>query len=187
VETVVRGARELPRVRCTDGDPSCDADPSADRCGFTLGWCLNNADPRLACTARGLRRAAIGSAELGRLAARALRAGAMAAIAGASGGGAVLRGPAVLFAPLYTAENTCTREVTVAVAVRRRGTRRRPGRALVTTIATGRGRLRDVDRIRLFCDPAPTRPSSIPPSSAPDVGCDGLHRRRESPAEWMME
>src|SRR5205814_4054293 len=59
VETVVAGAHGTSTVSCTDGDPACDGDPTAGRCGFTVSWCFNNVDPRLRCTANGLRRFAL--------------------------------------------------------------------------------------------------------------------------------
>src|SRR5512147_2401575 len=44
-------------VDCTDGDPTCDHDPTPGVCGFDLKACLNNADPSLpACTLSGIDR-----------------------------------------------------------------------------------------------------------------------------------
>jgi hypothetical protein len=34
------------RLRCTDGDPSCDLDPLPDRCALRIMLCINNQDPR---------------------------------------------------------------------------------------------------------------------------------------------
>jgi cysteine-rich repeat protein len=40
---------------CTDGDSSCDYDPTASSCGFKVVVCLNNSDPNLpACTPSGI-------------------------------------------------------------------------------------------------------------------------------------
>lgn len=43
------GARPPHRLRCTDGDPACDADGPLpdDRCTFRLSLCINNRDLRL--------------------------------------------------------------------------------------------------------------------------------------------
>ncbi|HVM95993.1 MAG TPA: hypothetical protein VMT89_06370, partial [Candidatus Acidoferrales bacterium] len=46
-------AKSLPgrKIRCADGQPFCDADGSADgACRFRIALCLNNDDPRLACS-----------------------------------------------------------------------------------------------------------------------------------------
>ena len=45
-------------VRCTDGDPACDLDGTANgTCEFMIFACLNNADPRFpTCTAEAIYR-----------------------------------------------------------------------------------------------------------------------------------
>jgi len=49
-----RDRRGMPRNRavCFEGDPRCDVDPDLDNasCTVALSLCINNADPRLACT-----------------------------------------------------------------------------------------------------------------------------------------
>jgi hypothetical protein len=42
------------RIRCVDGDPACDADPSPGVCRFDVSVCLNTADPTLRCSPREL-------------------------------------------------------------------------------------------------------------------------------------
>lgn len=43
------------KVRCIDGDPTCDFDGVRDNaCTFTVMLCLNTDDPRLACTSFGV-------------------------------------------------------------------------------------------------------------------------------------
>ena len=34
-------------IRCTDGDPACDQDPTPGRCGFAVAICLNVSDANL--------------------------------------------------------------------------------------------------------------------------------------------
>jgi hypothetical protein len=152
VETVVVGARGTPVVRCTDGDPSCDANPAPGDCGFTLRWCFNNADPRLHCTASGLTRVAIRVAMKPRVAARGLVSAAIGAVAQAAGGAP--RATSVLFTPPFTTANVCTQPMTADVAVRGRAGHPKPGKAVVTVAGKMSGRGRDADRVRLVCQPA---------------------------------
>jgi hypothetical protein len=42
------------RIRCVDGDPACDADPTPGVCRFDVSVCFNTTDPKLRCTAREL-------------------------------------------------------------------------------------------------------------------------------------
>ena len=149
VETVVRGANGTPLVGCTDGDDACDVDPAPGRCGFIVSWCFNNADPRLACTAAGLRRVAFRAGMTPRAAGRGLVADALAAVGGVGDG--ARRGGKLLFASPLMAPNRCTPSVTVPVALRRRGTR--PGRATITVTGTTTGQAPDVDTVRLVCTP----------------------------------
>lgn len=47
-------------VRCIDGDPTCDDDPTPGVCGFHVGVCLNVTDPALpACVAADLEDYAV--------------------------------------------------------------------------------------------------------------------------------
>jgi hypothetical protein len=43
------------KVRCVDGDPTCDGDGVRDNgCTFLVSLCVNNDDPRLACSSLGV-------------------------------------------------------------------------------------------------------------------------------------
>ena len=151
VETVVQGAQGTPVVRCTDGDPTCDADPAPGRCAFTLAWCFNNADPRLHCTATGLKRVAVRAAMSPHSAARTLVGEMLAAVATVAGG--TPKRAAVVFAPPFTGANACTASMPVEVAVRTRGKRSRPGKAVLQVTGKAAGRGADVDRVKLLCMP----------------------------------
>jgi sugar lactone lactonase YvrE len=151
VETVVQGAQGTPVVRCTDGDPTCDADPAPGRCAFTLAWCFNNADPRLHCTATGLKRVAVRAAMSPHSAARTLVGEMLAAVATVAGG--TPKRAAVVFAPPFTGANACTASMPVEVAVRTSGKRSRPGKAVLQVTGKAAGRGADVDRVKLLCMP----------------------------------
>jgi hypothetical protein len=49
-------AGDARRIRCVDGDPACDADPTPGVCRFDVAVCLNVADPQLRCTPQDLER-----------------------------------------------------------------------------------------------------------------------------------
>src|SRR5262249_2195604 len=147
VETVVRGAQGVPTVRCTDGDPGCDTAPTPGRCGFTVAWCFNGVDPRLKCSASGLRRVTIRAGMSPRSAGRMLVGEAMAVL-GAVGAGSA-HGAAFVFSPPLATANACTRAVTVPVALRGKASRRRPGRAVLAVTARGARRGRDADTVKL--------------------------------------
>jgi hypothetical protein len=44
------------RIRCVDGDPTCDADPTPGVCRFDVAVCLNVPDPALRCAPQELER-----------------------------------------------------------------------------------------------------------------------------------
>jgi len=146
-----QGAQGTPVVRCTDGDPTCDADPASGRCAFTLAWCFNNADPRLHCTATGLKRVAVRAAMSPHSAARTLVGEMLGAVATVAGG--TPKHAAVVFAPPFTRANACTASMPVEVAVRTRGKRSRPGKAVLQVTGKAAGRGADVDRVKLICMP----------------------------------
>jgi len=150
-ETLVRGAHGKPSVRCKDGDPTCDGDSTRGRCTFTVAWCFNNTDPRLKCSASGVRRFALGAAMSPRSAGRTLVGEAMAA-AGALGAGSA-QGSAFVFTPPLATANACTPPVTVTVALRGRASHPRPGRAVLRAAAKGSGRARGVATVKLVCTP----------------------------------
>ena len=118
---------------CTDGDPTCDDDPAAGRCGFTLAGCVGLTDPRLAsCSAATPKRARISTSGLKGPDRRRV----MAALRGATAAG-------------------CTAPMTVGVAVRGRGSKVRAGKAALTWSARAVEGSRDRDVVRLVCQPAP--------------------------------
>jgi sugar lactone lactonase YvrE len=153
LETVVAGATGGTTVRCKDGDAVCDADPTPGRCGLTVSWCINNTDPRLPrCTARGVRRVKAAATGTPRAAARSARDALLAALG--LGTGASSSGPSLLLTPPDMTPDRCTAPVAVAVDVRRRGRKTRPGTLKLATRAFGTGkRSVDADAIRLVCMP----------------------------------
>ena len=62
--------------------------------------------------------------------------------------GAPASGPAMIFAP------PLAQAMLMQVPFRRRGSHRRPGKTVVRALAKAAGRGRDVDRVKLVCDPA---------------------------------
>ena len=42
------------RIRCVDGDPACDTDPTPGVCRFEVSVCLNVPDPELRCAPQEL-------------------------------------------------------------------------------------------------------------------------------------
>jgi hypothetical protein len=146
LETVVTGDVAGRTVWCRDGDPSCDADPASGACGFAVSWCVNAADPRLACRPAAVRTLGL------RRAPPAVRATFATAVAGLDAT-AVRRRARVEFAGPLSARNLCTAPARLGVAVRTRGARPRPGRVVLRTTASGAGRLRDRDRVTLVCEP----------------------------------
>jgi hypothetical protein len=129
------------KLRCRDGDPSCDADATAGTCTFRVAPCLGRSDARLpACTARG-------TAEWALLAPDAADPGAAALIASVSAlGSSMVSGGTVVFAPPLDATARCAATVGVVVPVR--------GRVKLRAKATPpEGRPRDVDPLTLVCVP----------------------------------
>jgi cysteine-rich repeat protein len=122
-------------VTCTDGG-ACDADPSPDRCGFVIAACLGRADARLprCAAAPAVAAAVVKPGRSGRQ--RSNRERLDAALADAAFPG-------------------CTAPVRIDVPIRRRGKRRRPGRATLVLEARVPGAGRDRDTVSLVCQPAP--------------------------------
>jgi hypothetical protein len=152
LETVVAGATAGTTVRCKDGDATCDADPTRGRCGLAVSWCINNTDPRLPrCTARGVRRVKAAATGKPRTAALSARDALLNGLGSASG--ALTRGPSLLLTPPDMTPDRCTTPVRVAVDVRKRGKKIRPGTLKLATRAFGTGKSVDADTIRLLCMP----------------------------------
>jgi hypothetical protein len=128
------------KIRCTDGDASCDADGVANgSCHFRLTACLNNQDPRLPkCTPGGV--ASFSAHRSGRLA----------------GLDAALRlEVAVTRSGLPSAASLCTAPVSVYVPLRGKRRYRAATTTLRTLARTTEGR-RDVDKLRFTCRPSKT-------------------------------
>jgi cysteine-rich repeat protein len=114
-----------PAQTCTDGDPACDATGADGVCAFRVAACVGQADARLP-----------GCQPIGVVATRAR--------------------PQVLASALSTlAVPGCTEPVRVDVALRRRGTRTRPGKLRLVLHASAPGVGKDRDSVRLLCRPAP--------------------------------
>jgi sugar lactone lactonase YvrE len=154
VETVVDGAQGQPVVRCTDGDTACDRDPEPGRCRFAVAWCFNNADPRIACTASGLRRVTLRASMKPRTSGEQVSQSAAAAVARIASAAASTTGRAVAFAPPLTEPDRCTSTVAVTVPLRTRKRGLAAGKATLRAVGTASARGRDADRIRLICEPA---------------------------------
>src|SRR5581483_6340054 len=150
LETVVRGATGRPTVRCTDGDPACDGDPAAGRCGFAVAWCFNGTDPRLACRATGVAKLGIAASASPRAARRRIVTAALGAVTTLAGSPASTRGPTVVLAPPLGTANVCTRAIAVGVAL---GKHRRRS-VVLASVAKAAHRRVDRDRIRLVCEQA---------------------------------
>jgi cysteine-rich repeat protein len=118
---------------CTDGDPTCDADPAAGVCGFVVAGCFGVADPRLpACGPAANVR--VGPVQVRGGGARATRRLLVSALRGS-----VMPG--------------CTRPLTARVPVRRLGKKPKPGKIALVLSAKAAGLGRDRDTIRLVCRP----------------------------------
>ncbi|HZP40837.1 MAG TPA: hypothetical protein VFD84_04925 [Candidatus Binatia bacterium] len=140
------------RQRCKDGDPGCDADDVVGTCTFTLAVCLGRDDARLARGSRRCRRPSIAAWAL----LRPPLAGPEAAIATAlvdavaALGTPTVAGGTAAWAPALDATERCTAPIAVVVPAARgaAGTR-----VLRTRTVGARPKLRDVDTLRLVCNP----------------------------------
>lgn len=150
---VTPAPRRGARVRCTDGDPSCDAGPAGDGvCHVRLALCFNVDDPRGRCESRsvselrivdpGVKPRTPGDEENREALERVLEQ------LGAPTGGSCMRGPrrfqpcgadadcdsrpgrgdgrcqiTATFEPALASANQCTASTLIAVPMRERGTR----------------------------------------------------------------
>lgn len=140
------------RQRCKDGDPGCDADAVSGTCTFTLAVCLDRNDARLARGGRPCRRPPIASWTL----LKPSLAGPDAAIATAvvdavaALGTPTVAGGTVTWDPALGATERCTASIAVVVPAARGAA----GMRLLRTRTIGAGpKLRDVDTLRLVCNP----------------------------------
>ncbi len=120
---------------CTDGDPTCDADPATDVCGFAVAGCFGLADARLPGCGPATSVKATVVQPRGAGVARNNRRQLITALRAVSMPG-------------------CMQPVTVRVPVRRRGRRVQAGKTTVVLSAQAPGMGRDRDTIRLVCRPA---------------------------------
>jgi sugar lactone lactonase YvrE len=130
-----------PQVRCSDNDPTCDHDPTPGQCGFLVAWCLNQKDPRLACSAAGVTRL---------VAPGASGVAVRTALTQLAPQNASQVGRTVTFSPALTTPDACTPLQTLTVRLRKRG--RRPGTLVVKTTAVA-GRKKDPDAVKFTCRP----------------------------------
>ena len=137
----LKGATPRPVVRCRDNDPACDGDPAPGQCGFRVAWCVNQQDPRLACSTTGVTRL---------VAPGAAGAAVRTALALLAPQNASQTGRAVSFSPAFVTPDACTPLQTLTVALRRRG--RRQGTVVVKTTAAA-GRRKDRDQVKFVCRP----------------------------------
>jgi cysteine-rich repeat protein len=121
---------------CRDGDAACDADPAEGVCGFALAACVGTADSRIAeCSAPSSAPATVSVRKPGRKGAQAvIRTALESALADVVAPG-------------------CSGSVTVAVPVKTKKTRQKPGKVKVMLRAKGEGG-RDNDKLLLVCEPA---------------------------------
>ena len=134
-ELDVDGAAASGRVvRCTDGDPTCDADGAAnDSCTFRVAVCLNQGDARPTCTPPN-----------------------MLTSVKPHGAAAALQVP-----PLATSTCGAFVDVNVPVKVRRGGHVRRPGKVHLPLVAKAAAAPRvDRNNVILECDPVGTAPAA---------------------------
>ena len=132
-----------PRVKCVDGDPTCDSDAVPGQCTFRVGLCLNNADARLPCTPRPITSVVFA----GRQARSAGGARLLQDIATlGAGSGATLTARGVVFTGLLTELNQCT---PLGEFVVRRKRKRASGTLRVVVATQDAGR--DLDRLKLVC------------------------------------
>ncbi|HYB98372.1 MAG TPA: CehA/McbA family metallohydrolase [Candidatus Limnocylindrales bacterium] len=132
-------------VTCTDGDPACDSDSSADGvCRVRVALCLNNDDPRLAeCAPSDVSSVLVRNAP--------------PTSARHDAGLAALQADVDAIAP--TEQARCTELETVAVAVKTSSSRIKPGRRKIGVRAsTSDGRI-DSDKVRVTCLPAAPAPA----------------------------
>ncbi len=125
------GAVTSPQT-CTDGDPSCDDDPTPDMCGFVVAACLGRSTSSCAAVT-GVAPAVVSPGRSPKQ--RSNRDRLDAALSG-------------LTAP------SCSTPVRIDVPLRRRGAKVRPGKTKLVLRAKAPGAGRDKDAVLLVCQPA---------------------------------
>ncbi len=163
-----RNAGGLPRRRlvCTDDDPTCDAGeaPGDGACTFRVASCFAVAERRLACSPGDVGHAAIRRPTAGGDAVdqsnRSALAGALAALGGS--GDALGR----LFEPPLSAAPACSPFALIRVPLRQSAQGPARGERVLRLAASSpippddpAQARRDIDTLRLACDPAPVEPA----------------------------
>jgi len=138
------------RQRCKDGDSGCDSDAVDGACTFTVAVCFDHQDARLARGLTPCRVAPIESWSLVKPPPDA--AGDLAPLVAAVGavGPSTTDGATVSFAPALTADERCS--APAGVTVPRHG-QRAGVRLLRARITAAGGRPRDLDALKLVCQP----------------------------------
>lgn len=150
------GGREDRLQECVDGDPSCDFDEAEGACEFHVSVCAAVDDPRLIDRRTGAKACApagIGDVQVKKPASDA----ASSSPADAANRSALL----AALAEVQTGDNAqvCSRDFTLRVPLRQRGSRWKPAQARVVTaaraLATGGKPRVDRDALTFRCRPAP--------------------------------
>lgn len=174
---------------CYEGDPRCDTDPdlSNKSCSVPVRLCINNADPRLPCTAVGLdafevkkpKPTSLDPADVANLAALEDQA--------RNGFGLTLmrKNTPTSSGSTNSTLNTCSPAVTLTVPLKTTATGKiRPGRRPIRVIARASSGLLDSDTLRIECRPSTCGDGVIQPdhetcddgNRANGDGCDqGCH------------
>ena len=139
--TLNHPAAKPKRVRCTDGDPTCDTDGVVNgACRFVAAVCLNNTDPRLPkCESPGLLSVRVRNPQK----AFDLQLDALERATTSLG--------------LPGGPTACTQTIPVYVKLKGKKKFKPTTRRLHTTAKATNGR-RDVDDVPLTCVPSPTLP-----------------------------
>ena len=147
------------KVTCTDGNPACDADQTADGvCHVGTLLCINNTDPRLACTPSGVSAAEVKKPNPAHPKTPADAADVAALENAYHGLGLQIRRGIVVTqgGGLVTATNRCTPtpvELTVPLATATRAGKRTFKVKVSRFDADGRRVLTDTDRLDVVCNP----------------------------------
>jgi hypothetical protein len=138
------------KVRCTDGDPTCDRDGVANGiCRFQLSACLNNTDPRYPdCVPSD-----VASFTLKQKPTTSPRFDPQIAQIQA----------AVDAIGLPTAASVCSAPTVVTVPLRVRGTLFVRGKKKIRQTATASGGAKDSDSLKFFCEPSSVFPGPEDP------------------------
>src|ERR1051326_2814050 len=134
------------RVRCTDGDPACDTDGTANGvCHFLVRGCLNNTDPSVpGCTPSDVASFAVSNRSLG----HPKHDPQLQAIE-----------DAVLALGLPSSSAVCSAPQPIELPLRVRGGRFALSKKTIKATARTSGGTVDVDRVKLSCLPSPLFPS----------------------------